>query len=105
MEIDHEPVSQFLDKLSCVYKMKLPRPSFRSLAQPPRKVLPLQQRCGITQTAYQRPHRDDVSRPRRSYGSVVSAANVQFGQPVHETHPHILKAGECEFTLFIVTLI
>ncbi|KAM0464077.1 hypothetical protein ACHAO4_000804 [Trichoderma viride] len=74
--------------------MKLPRPSFRSLAQPPRKVLPLQQRCGITQTAYQRLHRHDFSRPRRSYGSVVSAASVQFGQPVHETHPHILKAGE-----------
>ncbi|KAK2031446.1 metallopeptidase family M24 [Colletotrichum zoysiae] len=26
--------------------------------------------------------------------SAVSAAELQFGQPVHETHPHILKAGE-----------
>ncbi|KAK1728379.1 metallopeptidase family M24 [Colletotrichum acutatum] len=26
--------------------------------------------------------------------SDVSAADLQFGQPVHETHPHILKAGE-----------
>ena len=29
----------------------------------------------------------------RSYAS-VSAAELQFGQPVHETHPHLLKAGE-----------
>lgn len=29
----------------------------------------------------------------RSYAS-VSASELQFGQPVHETHPHILKAGE-----------
>jgi len=26
--------------------------------------------------------------------SAVSAAELQFGQPVHETHPHILEAGE-----------
>ncbi|OBT54104.1 hypothetical protein VE04_05358 [Pseudogymnoascus sp. 24MN13] len=31
--------------------------------------------------------------PRRGYAS-VSAAECQFGQPVHETHPHILAAGE-----------
>ena len=24
----------------------------------------------------------------------VSAAELQFGQPLHETHPHLLKAGE-----------
>ncbi|KAK3937872.1 peptidase M24, structural domain-containing protein [Diplogelasinospora grovesii] len=30
---------------------------------------------------------------RRSYAT-VSAAELEFGQPVHETHPHILKAGE-----------
>ncbi len=29
----------------------------------------------------------------KSYAS-VSAANLQFGQPLHETHPHLLKAGE-----------
>ncbi|MCJ1451388.1 hypothetical protein MMC28_001724 [Mycoblastus sanguinarius] len=29
----------------------------------------------------------------RSYAS-VSAAELQFGQPLHETHPHLLKAGE-----------
>lgn len=77
--------------------MKLPRPSFRSLVQPSRKLLPLQ-RCGITQTAYQSPHHVFL-RPQRSYSSVVSAANVQFGQPVHETHPHILKAGERKYIL------
>ncbi|KAF2494832.1 metallopeptidase [Lophium mytilinum] len=27
-------------------------------------------------------------------GLVVSAADLQFGQPVYETHPHLLQAGE-----------
>lgn len=26
----------------------------------------------------------------------VSAAELRFGQPLHETHPHLLKAGEGE---------
>ncbi|KAK1759626.1 peptidase M24, structural domain-containing protein [Echria macrotheca] len=35
------------------------------------------------------------SSPRSSRGyATVSAAELEFGQPVHETHPHILKAGE-----------
>ena len=33
------------------------------------------------------------SAPVRQYAS-VSAAELQFGQPLHETHPHLLKAGE-----------
>ncbi|KAL2119647.1 hypothetical protein VTJ04DRAFT_6608 [Mycothermus thermophilus] len=36
--------------------------------------------------------------PRRSYAtsnpSSISAADLDFGQPVHETHPHMLKPGE-----------
>lgn len=36
-----------------------------------------------------------TSRGSRSYAS-VSAAQLQFGQPVYETHPHILKPGECK---------
>ena len=32
----------------------------------------------------------------RSYAS-VSAAELQFGQPLHETHPHLLKAGERKY--------
>ncbi|KAK6595847.1 metallopeptidase family M24 [Botrytis cinerea] len=31
--------------------------------------------------------------PRRAYAS-ISASELQFGQPVHETHPHLLDAGE-----------
>lgn len=31
---------------------------------------------------------------RRSYAS-ISAADLKFGQPLHETHPHILSPGEC----------
>lgn len=34
-----------------------------------------------------------LAQPRRGYAA-ISAAECQFGQPVHETHPHILKAGE-----------
>jgi hypothetical protein len=30
---------------------------------------------------------------QREYAT-VSAADLQFGQPVHETHPHLLRAGE-----------
>ncbi|KAN0119990.1 Peptidase M24, structural domain containing protein [Hyaloscypha variabilis] len=30
---------------------------------------------------------------RRTYAS-ISAADLHFGQPVHETHPHLLRAGE-----------
>jgi len=26
---------------------------------------------------------------------LASAADLQFGQPLHETHPHLLAAGEC----------
>jgi len=33
------------------------------------------------------------SQPRRCYAS-ISAADLRFGQPVHETHPHLLRAGE-----------
>jgi intermediate cleaving peptidase 55 len=33
------------------------------------------------------------ARPGRCY-STVSAADLLFGQPVHETHPHLLQAGE-----------
>lgn len=32
----------------------------------------------------------------RPYAS-IAASEFQFGQPVHETHPHLLKAGEGRF--------
>lgn len=35
----------------------------------------------------------------RSYAS-VSAGELRFGQPVHETHPHLLKAGERKLVAF-----
>ena len=35
-----------------------------------------------------------TSRQHRAYASAVSAAELQFGQILHETHPHLLKAGE-----------
>lgn len=36
-----------------------------------------------------------IAPPRRQFATEVSAAELQFGQPVHETHPHILRPGEC----------
>ncbi|KAJ9151324.1 Intermediate cleaving peptidase 55 [Pleurostoma richardsiae] len=38
-------------------------------------------------------HRGVSPRSRRGYAT-VSAADLHFGQPVHETHPHLLKPGE-----------
>ena len=35
----------------------------------------------------------------RSYSS-VSAGELRFGQPVHETHPHLLEAGERKLIAF-----
>ncbi|KAG5917881.1 hypothetical protein E4U42_007085 [Claviceps africana] len=74
--------------------MKLPRPSFRSSfalqrRARPSRILPPPKR-----------HLMDVSSPttacRKLYSTAsgVPAADIRFGQPVHETHPHILKAGE-----------
>ncbi|KAJ5460513.1 Intermediate cleaving peptidase 55 [Penicillium daleae] len=31
---------------------------------------------------------------RRAYATSVAAAELQFGQPLHETHPHLLSPGE-----------
>ena len=39
------------------------------------------------------PTRRALRSQHRQYAS-VSAAELQFGQPLHETHPHLLKAGE-----------
>ncbi|KAL8797849.1 MAG: hypothetical protein Q9195_000201 [Heterodermia aff. obscurata] len=33
-------------------------------------------------------------RQHRTYTSAVSAAELQFGQSLHETHPHLLRPGE-----------
>jgi hypothetical protein len=29
----------------------------------------------------------------RHYSNEVSAADLEFGQPVHETHPHLIQSG------------
>lgn len=29
----------------------------------------------------------------------TSASDLDFGQPLHETHPHLLKAGERKFVI------
>ncbi|KAJ5303177.1 hypothetical protein N7476_009976 [Penicillium atrosanguineum] len=32
--------------------------------------------------------------PRRAFATSVGAAELKFGQPLHETHPHLLEPGE-----------
>jgi hypothetical protein len=32
--------------------------------------------------------------PIRLNSTIVHAADLRFGQPLHETHPHLLEAGE-----------
>lgn len=41
--------------------------------------------------------RSSKTQARRTYAS-VSAADLQFGQPVYETHPHLLRPGESAYT-------
>ncbi|KAK5987811.1 Intermediate cleaving peptidase 55 [Cladobotryum mycophilum] len=77
--------------------MKLPRSPFQRLLS---KRLPTQR----TIAPRQRPNHATYasfatvsypfSQDKRADNSIVSAANLKFGQPIHETHPHILKAGE-----------
>lgn len=41
------------------------------------------------------PSRCSLRRPfHRGYATTISAAELQFGQPLHETHPHLLGPGE-----------
>jgi intermediate cleaving peptidase 55 len=54
----------------CAVHLRSSRPLSHSLRQLPRFNLP------------------------RSYATSVAAAELKFGQPLHETHPHILSPGE-----------
>jgi intermediate cleaving peptidase 55 len=57
----------------------------RAVASPPARCA----RCNVSRLVSRAPH------ARRTYATVsVSAADLQFGQPVYETHPHLLHAGE-----------
>ncbi|KAL8925267.1 MAG: hypothetical protein Q9208_003557 [Pyrenodesmia sp. 3 TL-2023] len=47
---------------------------------------------GPSASTYRLPNQN-AALPSRSYAS-VSAGDLQFGQPLHETHPHLLKPGE-----------
>ncbi|QKX58745.1 uncharacterized protein TRUGW13939_05872 [Talaromyces rugulosus] len=50
-------------------------------------------RCVAQLTTTPRGHRWTTPAQTRTYAS-VSAAELQFGQPIHETHPHLLGPGE-----------
>ncbi|KAK4150325.1 peptidase M24, structural domain-containing protein [Chaetomidium leptoderma] len=58
--------------------MRLPRAALRQIRRPLQTSI----RCFPRKTW------------NRNYATSISAAELEFGQPVHETHPHILKAGE-----------
>lgn len=48
----------------------------------------VQQCCRSATTSFKRGLGANQSR------KLATAAEYQFGQPLHETHPHLLKAGE-----------
>jgi intermediate cleaving peptidase 55 len=60
----------------------------------------LVRQCAVHLRASSRPLSHPLRRfPRcnplpRSYATSVAAAELKFGQPLHETHPHILSPGE-----------
>ncbi|OJJ86189.1 aminopeptidase P family protein [Aspergillus glaucus CBS 516.65] len=60
-----------------------PRYSPRPFTSALRTCRPLVQRSGISRLP-----------SWRTYASSISAADLKFGQPLHETHPHILSPGE-----------
>lgn len=80
--------------------MKLPRAALRQCTRqlrPQNNWSPLQPRL---QSAKSIPASSSTPwRPSRTYATttppkIVSAADLEFGQPVYETHPHILQPGE-----------
>lgn len=88
------PHRQFAQKLLCVHEMKFPWSSFRcnplaSHAAQPSKALWRAKHNNICTS-----HRQKPGHRWHSSAAAVSAADLRFGQPVHETHPHILQAGE-----------
>lgn len=49
------------------------------------------------------PRTPPISSRIRRISSTVQAAELRFGQPLHETHPHLLKAGEGRTDLYFET--
>jgi hypothetical protein len=89
-----------LRALICVYgslaQLNLPRTMLRGTAaclrQSRHRGAQLR-RCVAQVTTTPRGHRWTTPAQTRTYAS-VSAAELQFGQPIHETHPHLLGPGE-----------
>ncbi|KAG6186241.1 hypothetical protein E4U36_000783 [Claviceps purpurea] len=86
-----------------IVKMKLPRPSFRSssslcsarhsnVLSPPKNRLT--QSASSSRVTCFGPMQKNVASRFYSTPVIVPAGELRYGQPVHETHPHILKAGE-----------
>lgn len=77
------------------FMMKLPRTALRQverrLAQLPAAPLQRPSSC-VLSTRCQTTPRPSPS-TSRTYAT-ISASELQFGQPVHETHPHLLAPGE-----------
>ncbi|KAI9743026.1 MAG: hypothetical protein M1818_003321 [Claussenomyces sp. TS43310] len=74
-------------KLRSFTTQQLTRPDFlhATCSPKPARYLSLCSRFSGSYTA--------TERARRCYAS-VSARDLQFGQPVYETHPHLLRSGE-----------
>ena len=64
-----------------------------------RRIRPISQWNGFHLPNHHIPPWESKTFLSRSYAS-VSAADLQFGQPVHETHPHLLKPEERMLHIF-----
>ncbi|KAI2633322.1 peptidase M24, structural domain-containing protein [Xylaria nigripes] len=70
--VNPSSISNYSRSISSLTSLPSPRPT---LVQPPR-----------ASTIY--------SPSNRAYSTPIPASQLLFGQPVHETHPHLLKPGE-----------
>ncbi|KAK1836667.1 putative peptidase [Podospora conica] len=80
--------------------MSLQRAALRQLERPLVRCIQTSSRARPLAST---PFRAITSRPtcrssrqtsRRGYATAIPASDLEFGQPVYETHPHILKPGE-----------
>ncbi|MCJ1443039.1 MAG: hypothetical protein MMC23_003536 [Stictis urceolatum] len=78
----------------CSWTRQLVRSTQRQYYLPSPLVRPIVKRCSLP-----------IQWPNlaRSFATEVSAAELQFGQPLHETHPHLLGPGERTHTAHTIT--
>lgn len=76
--------------------MKLPRTAFRQIERrlAETQTVPLLRPSSCLQSICRQRTTPRSSPPANRGYATISASELQFGQPVHETHPHLLAPGE-----------